>query len=116
MDVISKLITPNDAPYTATISNPSNFMNYTIMHNRYRSQFLSHTMQLINKLALQDWTLKTRHYIDKNNRSGDRLADYRLIKRMPLVDDYIRTGNFDKRRVLAALRCGCLPLELRRAD
>ena len=107
MDVISKLITPNDAPYPA-ISNPSNFMN-TIMYDR--SHFLSYTMQLINKLALQDWTLRL-DTIDKNSRSGGRLADYRLIKRTPSTDDYIRTGNFDKRRVLAALRCGCLPLEI----
>ena len=106
-NINNKLITPNDAPYPA-ISNPSNFMN-TIMYDR--SHFLSHTMQLINKLALQDWTLRL-DTIDKNSRSGGRLADYRLIKRTPSTDDYIRTGNFDKRRVLAALRCGCLPLEI----
>ena len=113
MGVNSKLISPNDAPYPATISNPSNFMNYTIMHNR--SQFLSHTMQLINKLALQDWTLRL-DTIDTNSRSVGRLANYRLINRTPSTDDYIRTSNFDRRRVLAALSCGCLPLKLRRAD
>ena len=73
MDVISKLITPNDAPYPA-ISNPSNFMNNTIMYDR--SQFLSHTMQLINIVS----SLKVQS-CKANFRSGGRLADYRLIKR-----------------------------------
>ena len=44
--------------------------------------------------------------------SGGRLANYRLVKGCPSVEEYVLTGGQDRRRVLAALRCGCLPLQI----
>ena len=70
--------------------------------------YISHE---INNLALNRWT-KDINRVEHNSQSGGRLAFYRLLEEFPTAEAYVRMGCHDRRRVLAFLRCGCLPLQI----
>ena len=76
-----------------------------------KQAFIKYTLQKINNSALKEWK-KDVNRIEVNSQSGGRLALYRLLKGCPSVEDYVVMGEVDKRRVLASLRCGCLPLQI----
>ena len=70
--------------------------------------YISHE---INNSALYRWT-KDINRVEHNSQSGGRLAFYRLLEKFPTAEAYVRMGCHDRRRVLAFLRCGCLPLQI----
>ena len=48
--------------------------------------------------------------IPRNSNSGGRLSIYCTIKFRPIVEPYVITCDSGRRRIMAGLRTGCLPL------
>ena len=71
-------------------------------------------MQKLNNITLNDW-YKAINKIGNDSESGGRLANYRLVKGCPSVEEYVLKGGQDRRRVLTVLRCGRLPLQIEKS-
>ena len=64
------------------------------------------------KLETKKWK-EVIDYIPNNSDTGGRFVYYRQIKVNPSAEQYIlRSTSWNKRRIIAQLRCGCLPLEV----
>ena len=51
--------------------------------------------------------------IPNNSETGSRFLYYRQIKANPSAEQYfLKSTSWNKRRIIAQLRCGCLPLEV----
>ena len=60
----------------------------------------------------QGW-LDDLHKQPADSESGGRLALYKQYKSCPEPEEYIlKTISLNRRRTIAQIRCGCLPLEL----
>ena len=59
----------------------------------------------------QDRDAKLVMEIPKESKSGGHFRFYRRIKSSPSAEQYVFAFS-NKRRVIAQLRCGCLPLEV----
>ena len=63
-------------------------------------------------VEFQGW-LDDLHKQPTDSESGGRLTLYKLYKTCPKPEEYIlKTISLNRRRTIAQIRCGCLPLEL----
>ena len=74
--------------------------------------FLDSVWNALTDKELQEWKRSLWNLARGSKKTG-RLRHYREIKRLPTAEPYV-TGAIpaDWRRVMAALRMGCLPLEV----
>lgn len=95
----------NWAARTESLMNKLNLSDNSIMD-------LNYTWEAIANAELTEWNEQLQQ-TPPGSESGGRLANYRTFKTVPQAEDYIiRSMSLDKRRTIAQLRCGCLPLEI----
>ena len=64
------------------------------------------------KLEMKKWK-EVVDCIPSNSETGGRFRYYRQFKLSPSAEQYIlKSTSWNKRRIIALLRCGCLPLEV----
>ena len=78
----------------------------------YRKDFLDSVWNALTDKELQEWK-RSLWTFPRGSETTGRLRLYREIKPLPTAEPYV-TGPIpaDWRRVMAALRMGCLPLEV----
>ena len=89
----------------------SNILNSLYEHNLLQGIAVEDLWDATINLELQTWRSSVQE-TPKNSESGGRLILYRQIKSAPDPEPYINSVSNNKRRIVAMLRCGCLPLEV----
>ena len=77
-----------------------------------RNSFQKEAWNRILQVEYTKW-LDNLNSIAPNSESGGRLVLYRFYKLEPAPEEYVtRPTSWRRRRTIAQLRCGCLPLEM----
>ena len=77
-----------------------------------RNSFQKEVWNRILQVEYSKW-LDNLNSIAPNSESGGRLVLYRSYKLEPAPEEYVsRPTSWQRRRTIAQLRCGCLPLQM----